>query len=246
MAAAYGWRAKVGKLLPSIIGSTSVYEFYKVFPPGVMLLTRNLAVKDVRDQSDLDASIALMEVAAKDLKQAGADLLLGAGLPVLLSKGSEGHKNILKLLADLSGLPAITTLSSAVEAFQSLEVKRIAIATAYGKPELGEKVADFLSEVGFEISGLSTIETGLPTIEKSKLDFGFAYRYGKKVFKEADRAEVLYFPSGSWPIAEYVECLERDIGAPVVSSNLASIWNSLRVLDIHDPIQGHGRLLSTL
>lgn len=246
MPAAYGWRAKVGKLNPTVIASTFVYEFYKVAPPGVMLLTRNLSVKDVRNSADLDASVALMEEAVKELKRAGADLILGAGIPVLLSAGPDGNEKILTLLSQLSGLPAITTLSSAVDGFRQLEVKRIAIATAYGKPELGEKLADFMRQQGFEVAGLSTIETGLSSIEKPNLDFSFVYRYGKRVFREANRAQALYFPSSAWPTVEYVEYLERDIGAPVVSSCLAATWNSLRVLGIHEPIRGYGRLLSTL
>lgn len=246
MPAAYGWRARVGKLNPTIVASTFVYEFYKVVPAGVMLLTRNLSVQDVRNPADLDASVALMEEAVKELKRAGADLILGAGIPVLLSAGVNGHEKILQLLSDLSGLPAITTLSSAVEALRRLQAHRLAIATAYGKPELGETLADFMRAQGFEVAGLSTIETGLASIEKPKLDFGFVYQYGKKVFREADKAQALYFPSSSWPTVEYVEYLERDIGVPVVSSSLAAIWNSLRVLDIHEPIRGYGRLLSTL
>lgn len=246
MPAAYGWRAKVGKLNPTVIASTFVYEFYRVVPPGVMLLTRNLSVKDVRNPADLDASVALMEEAVKELKRAGADLMLGAGIPVLLSGGAGGHDKILKLLADLSGLPAITTLSSAVDAFRRLQVNRLAIATAYGKPELGERLADFMRAQGFEVARLSTIETGLASIEKPKLDFSFVYQYGKKVFREADRAEALYFPSSAWPTVEYVEYLERDIGAPVVSSSSAAIWNSLRLLEVHEPIRGYGKLLSTL
>lgn len=246
MPAAYGWRGKVGKLNPTIVASTFVYEFYKVVPPGVMLLTRNLSVKDVRDPADLDASVALMGDAVKELKRAGADLILGAGIPVLLSAGVNGNEKILKLLADLSGLPSITTLSSAVEAFRRLEVHRLAIATAYGKPELGEKLADFMRAQRFEVVGLSTIETGLASIEKPNLDFSFVYQYGKKVFREADRAQALYLPSSAWPTVEYVEYLERDIGVPVVSSSLSAVWNSLRVLDIHEPVRGYGRLLSTL
>ncbi|MBI2988581.1 MAG: hypothetical protein HYY45_17610 [Deltaproteobacteria bacterium] len=246
MPAAYGWRARVGKLNPTVVASTFVYEFYKVVPPGVMLLTRNLSVSDVRNPADLDASVALMEEAVKELKRAGADLILGAGIPVLLSPGVGGNEKILKLLADLSGLPAVTTLSSAVDAFRQLQVKRLAIATAYGKPELGENLAAFMRAQGFEVAGLSTIETGLASIEKPNIDFGFVYRYGKKVFHDADRADVLYLPSSSWPTVEYVEYLEKDIGVPVVSSSLAATWNCLRVLDIHEPIHGYGKLFNTL
>ncbi len=246
MPASYGWRARIGKLNPTVVASTFVYEFYKIAPPGVMLLTRNLSVRDVRERGDLDASVALMEGAVKELKQAGANLILGAGIPVLLSAGADGNDKILYRLRELSGLPAITTLSSAVDAFRQLGSRRIAVATAYGQSALGEKLAEFLGGQGFEVAGLSTIETGLPSIEKPRLDFGFVYQYGKKVFREADRPDVLYLPSSSWPTVEYVEYLERDLGAPVVSSALATFWNCFHVLGIHEPIKGYGRLLGTL
>jgi maleate cis-trans isomerase len=244
MAAAYGWRARIGKLNPTVVASTFVYEFYKVAPPGVMLLTRNLSVRDVRDPADLEASVALVRQAVEELKRAGADLILGAGIPVLLSGGADGNERMLKLLQELSGLPATTTLTSAVEAFRHLGVRRLAIATAYGRPDLGEKLAEYMKRQGFEIAGLSTIETGLASIEKPKLDFGFVYRYGKKVFREADGAEALYFPSSSWPTVEHVELLERDLGCPVVSSSSAAIWNSLRLAGLREAIHGYGRLLS--
>ena len=44
MPAAYGWRSKIGKLNPTVVASTFVYEFFKVAPPGGMLLTRTLSV----------------------------------------------------------------------------------------------------------------------------------------------------------------------------------------------------------
>lgn len=246
MPAAYGWRGRVGKLNPTVVASTFVYEFYKVAPPGIMLLTRNLAVRDVRNPADLKAAVGLMEEAVQDLKRAGADVILGAGIPVLLAGGRESNREIVDLLAQLSGLPVTTTLSAALDAFRRLGVSRLAVATAYGKAELGEQLADFLRANGLEVAGLSTIETGLASIEKPKLDFGFVYRYGKGVFLGADRPEALYFPSSAWPTVEYVEYLERDLGAPVVSSASAAIWKSLDLLGIREPIRGYGRLLGSL
>ena len=80
----------------------------------------------------MDASAAIIGNAAQELKQAGADLILGAGIPVLLSAGPNGNERVLKLFFEVSGFPAITTLSLAIDAIRHMEVKRVAIAAAYG------------------------------------------------------------------------------------------------------------------
>ena len=43
---------------------------------------------------------------------------------------------------------------------------------------------------------------------------------------------------------EVIADLERDLGKPVVTSNQAAAWHSLRKLGIKDEIAGYGRLLT--
>jgi maleate isomerase len=42
---------------------------------------------------------------------------------------------------------------------------------------------------------------------------------------------------------EVIEDLERDLGKPVVTSNQAAVWHSLRQLGIKDEIAGYGALM---
>ena len=44
--------------------------------------------------------------------------------------------------------------------------------------------------------------------------------------------------------AEAVEPLERELGRPVITSNQAALWRTLRDAGIEDCIEGYGRLLS--
>jgi maleate cis-trans isomerase len=41
-----------------------------------------------------------------------------------------------------------------------------------------------------------------------------------------------------------IDPLERQIGCPVVTSNQALLWASLRALGVTDPIHGLGKLLA--
>ena len=45
--------------------------------------------------------------------------------------------------------------------------------------------------------------------------------------------------------AEVIEELEDHIGKPVITSNSAALWHSLRTLNIDDNIERFGRLFST-
>ena len=49
---------------------------------------------------------------------------------------------------------------------------------------------------------------------------------------------------GNWPTMSVVGRLEQDLGKPVLTNNVASIWAGLRILGCHDRINGYGRLLS--
>ena len=56
-----------------------------------------------------------------------------------------------------------------------------------------------------------------------------------------DEADVLYCGCTAWRALEAVEELEARAGKPVVTSNQATIWASLRTLGIDEPIKGYGR-----
>src|SRR4029077_20523571 len=57
-------------------------------------------------------------------------------------------------------------------------------------------------------------------------------------------ADALLCSCTAWRSVEAVAELERRPGKPVVTSNQASIWASLRALGLTTPIKGFGRLLA--
>ena len=42
---------------------------------------------------------------------------------------------------------------------------------------------------------------------------------------------------------DVIERIEQDLGKPVITSNQACFWASLRLMGLPDGIEGHGRLL---
>lgn len=61
----YGWRARIGHVAPSR-GDTLVYEFYKMFPEGFMMLNTTGTVRQLVD-SDFAEQLQRIEEAVQDL-----------------------------------------------------------------------------------------------------------------------------------------------------------------------------------
>ena len=56
-------------------------------------------------------------------------------------------------------------------------------------------------------------------------------------------AEAVFISCGALRSLEIVEQLEQALGKPVIVSNQAMIWDTLRLAGIEDRIDGYGRLL---
>ena len=60
----YGWRARIGHVAPSR-GDTLVYEFYRMFPEGFMMLNTTGTVRQLVDD-DFEKQLHRIEEAAQD------------------------------------------------------------------------------------------------------------------------------------------------------------------------------------
>ena len=56
-------------------------------------------------------------------------------------------------------------------------------------------------------------------------------------------ADMVFLSCTNLPTAEMLDDLEAEVGKPVISSNSATFWMSLRMAGINDSIEGFGRLL---
>ena len=61
----YGWRARIGHVAPSR-GDTLVYEFYKIFSEGFMILNTTGTVRQLVD-GDFEKHLERIEEAVQDL-----------------------------------------------------------------------------------------------------------------------------------------------------------------------------------
>jgi maleate cis-trans isomerase len=69
----------------------------------------------------------------------------------------------------------------------------------------------------------------------------------KKAFAEHEGADAVYILGSALEALPLIAPLERELGVPVVQAVAARIWEiQKRLLHVHEPFKGYGRLLETL
>ena len=147
------------------------------------------------------------------------------------------------IIGDASGLPASTSIRSAIRALAHLDIADVAVVSPYPK-DLHQSALTFLEASGFRI----VAEHSEDVVFKRLQDVTPAHiaAVAKRVLRGAAKADGIYIPCNQWAAADAAPIIEAECGLPVVSGAHADHWEAFRVLGIHDPLPGNGRLMETL
>jgi maleate isomerase len=229
----HGWRARVGLIVPSL-NTTAEPEFAAHCPAGVSVHTARLKLDagttdELRDMTDdLDPCCDRLATADVDV------VTLGCTTSSILN----GPEALEARITDRLGVPSVTTAASIGRALEALDARRIAVATPYVE-RLNEIEREYLAEEGFDVvafDGLG-IETGQTIGERFPES---AYRQARAM--DLGDAETLVISCANYRTAEIHEDLEADLGLPVVTSNQATLWDTLAHLGTDAADAGYGRL----
>ena len=150
---------------------------------------------------------------------------------------------LVKQIEDETGLPATTSIRSAIRALAHLGVRNVAVVTPYPQ-ELHQSALSFLRASGFHV----VTEHTMDVVFKQLQDVTAAQIRAttERVVKAAPSAEGVYIPCNQWSGADAAPLIEDALGIPVVTGAHADYWEAFRSLGIHDRIEGHGRLMASL
>jgi len=137
------------------------------------------------------------------------------------------------------GVPVITPSGAARTAFRALGVRRISILTPY-LPETSAPIAAYFQAHGLEVVNLTCF--GLDD-DREMARVSPATIVAAACETVAPDAEALFISCTALRAAEVAAEIERRTGKPVVTSNQAGVWLTLRRAGIERPIDGYGRLL---
>ncbi len=238
----YGWRARIGHVAPSR-GDTLVYEFYKMFPEGFMIMNTTGTVRRLID-SDFEHQLQRIEEAVQDLVDNQCDSIIFSGSPLFTRLGFGSDREMGKELSDKFGVPIAAGLTAEVEALLAMKIKKVVVGTPYPE-ELNQRLKRFLEASGFEVLQIAGYG-----VEKNSqltdLPVHASYKIAKRLYAKARDADGVFIACPRWPTISDVALLEDEIGKPVVTSSQACIWYAMKLIDIKEKVTGHGRLMESL
>jgi len=236
----YGWRARIGLIVPSS-NTTMESEFWSLAPQGISIHTARMRLVEVTSEALREMSKEALR-AAEDLATAEVDVIVYGCTTGSLLEGIEWENKLRELIAKHTGVKTITTAQAVVEALRKLKAKRIVVATPYIE-ELNQREERFLKDSGFEvlkIKGLNIVKN----VDIGRQPPWIAYRLAREVFhKDAD---AIFISCTNFRTIEVITPLEQDLGKPVITSNTASFWLALQTLNLNTVIKGYGKLLEQI
>lgn len=239
----YGWRARLGILVPSRVLPIEP-EFYLMRPEGVSIhfsrfyfTGSGLDTDKLRDLKDRLPAAA--ELAATTRCHAMA-MCCTAGSFI----GGYGYdQELIRIMQEANGgLPTTTASTSIYEACRHLGIKRIAMATPY-EEETAKIEQKFMEDNGLEIVDL----VWCPNRAGYETYADFPPEKVVEIAKRADKpeAEAVFVSCVDLHVVGIIQKLEQDLGKPVISSNQACFWHTLRLAGVKEKIEGYGTLLAS-
>jgi maleate cis-trans isomerase len=218
---------QLGYVIPHLYTDMDAYQFYRVAPEGMMLVTTGLNLKEyslAAVESELPALWQRFELLAKKK----VDRISLSGVPVASALGRRKMREILAEAQQRTGLPCDTDLEAHIATLRHLGADRIALATRW--PEaVNSALTRYLGEAGIEV--LACVARGR-SLDQNKAsgaadDHALALELGTQVLKQAPQAQALLLPGGLWFAIHAVPLLEAEHGKPVLLNILSTTWAAL-------------------
>ncbi|MBI4494070.1 MAG: aspartate/glutamate racemase family protein [Chloroflexi bacterium] len=230
-------RARIGLIIPSSNQLTEVH-FHRYAPSGVVTHVTRLRMTGANHVplSELHPRIA---EAARALADARCDLIVFHCTGSAMEAGLEAERQVIETIRQATGQPATTVASALLAAFQVLRARRLVLLSPYPK-EINEHESAFLAQAGVEV--VRDLAMNLPG--------GGAYAavppsvWEQVTLEHADpRADAYFLSCTNIHSLEAIEAIESKLQRPVIASNQAALWYSLRACGLREVVPGLGQLL---
>jgi maleate cis-trans isomerase len=240
---------QLGYVIPHLYTDMDAYQFYRVAPEGMMLITTGINLKDytlAAVETELPALWQRFDLLASKR----VDRLSLSGVPVASALGRKKMREILAEGTSRTGLPCDTDLEAHIATLQHFGATKIALATRW--PEsVTTALTRYLAEAGIEVIAARARPRSLEQNKHSSAadDHLLALELGREVLREAPNAQALLMPGGLWYAIHAVPMLEAEFGRPVLLNILSTTWAALHAAGkrmLHRPDPHWGKVLASL
>ena len=221
---------QLGYVIPHLYTDLDAYQFYRVAPEGMMLVTTGLNLKEyslAAVEQELPALWGRFDL----LAARKVDRISLSGVPVASALGRTKMLEVLAEAQSRTGLPCDTDLEAHIATLQHLGATRIALATRW--PEaVNTALTRYLAAAGIEVLACRSRPRSLQANKASSAadDHLLALELGSQVLRETPAAQALLMPGGLWHAIHAVPLLEAEHGRPVLLNILSTTWAALHAV----------------
>ena len=230
-------RARIGFIIPS---SNRMVEpqVQRFMPAGVIPHFTRIGMTN-KYKAPLDQLLPRILDATALLADSKCDVTVLQCTGTSMSGGVDAEKRVIDEMERVSGRPALSAASSLTAAFQVLGVRRL-VFLSETKQDGHDKKVRFLREAGYDI--VADRAVGLAGSDQY-CTMPPQLWYDATLALQRDEADAYFISCANIQSIDVIEDLEERLGKPVVTSNQAAIWCSLRKAGIEDVVPGLGSLL---
>jgi maleate isomerase len=231
-------RAKIGYVLLAT-EQTVQDDVMHLRPDGVGIHLTRAAIPDSITNETLAAQADLLaDCAATLLPDGSLDVVCYACTSGSLVIGEERVFKELK-----KGAPnakATSLITSIIRALRKVNARKLVIATPY-IDEVNQREVEYLHQAGFEVLSIAGLNLEKDS-DMVRVTPDFIAEFALQ--QNHPDADAIFISCGALRTLDVVGRIEKQAGKPVIASNQAMIWDTLRLVGIEDRIEGYGRLLS--
>ena len=232
-----GTSRRIGLLIPSS-SSTQEPEFARALPPSVTVHAARLPL--TRIQADQTARVVEdIETESRKLADAEVDVIALPATAPSSRAGAGGDQALIKRIRDATGKPATTASTAMLAALERLGARRLVLGAPWSQA-VNQSVVAFLTANGYEVLDQQSLGH-VDNLEVGRLDESTSYEMGRRVDRRD--ADIVMLACGNWRTMGAIDRLERELGKPVVSTNLVTLWGALLLCGGVERIEGYGSLL---
>ena len=240
---------QLGYIIPHLYTDLDAYQFYRVAPEGMMLVTTGLNLKEysvAAVEQELPAFWDRVDLLARKK----VDRISLSGVPVAAALGRARMLEILAEAKARTGLPCDTDLEAHIATLQYFGTTKIALATRW--PEaVNAALTRYLAAAGIEVIACRSRARSLAENKQSSAadDHLLALELGGEVLRETPEAQALLMPGGLWYAIHAAPVLEAEYGRPVLLNILSTTWAALHAAGkrmLHRPDPRWGKVLASL
>ena len=240
---------QLGYVIPHLYTDQDAYQFYRVAPEGMMLVTTGLNLREY-SLAAVEENLPTLWDRFDLLAKKKVDRISLSGVPVASALGRSKMREILAEGEKRTGIACDTDLEAHIAALKHLGATRIALTTRWHEPT-NTALTKYLNEAGIEVIALAARGS---TLDQHKTadpaaDHQLALDLAAQAMREAPDAQAIMMPGGLWHAMHAVPLIEAQYGKPAILNILATTWAALHAAGPrmkHRPDARWGKLLASL